>query len=286
MTAQQTQIQIPERRDDEPPATAEQLQLIRQLASGRSLQGYRFDYRKLGIEQAATVLQQLQAMTDQPNTPAKPRKQGPGCIASLAKGTTALVVCAVVLAGIALGGYLIYDHIQKNPQPTASNDNSTNDTPDAPESPADRPNTRDNNGSTGSKIFEGLGTSDTPSNPTPDTPDRTTDLPEPTPEPPLPPAPTVDRDLVNQLAGLEKMLVQLSQFTRDDFALNIRNQSSQAMLNKLADYPRALAALDADDPTLSARIQAAIDAFAADQVDGPALRDDIKAIRTAIDRLQ
>lgn len=285
MTSQQTQINIPERRDDEPPATAEQLQRIRQLATGRSLQGYRFDYRKLGHDQAATILNQLHAMTDQPN-PSAPRKQGPGCIASLAKGTTALIVWALVLAGVAGGAYLIYWQMNQTPAPTDTAQNDDADPQNTPENPA---NTTDNRGaSTGSTIFEGLGVSDSPNTPapTPNTPGRTTDTPDSATEPTLPPTPTINRDLIKQLAGLEEMLVKLSQFTRSDFAADIRDQSSQAMQKKLADYPKALATLDQADPTLSLRIQAVIDAFAAPNLDGPALRDDIKSIREAINKLQ
>ena len=288
MAERQTQIQIPERAPDEPPATAEQLQVIRQLSQGRSLQGYRFDYRKLGYHQAATITKQLQAMTmtDQPTPSIRPTKQGPGCIASLAKGTTALIVFAVVLAGVAGGAYLIYNHIQNNPKPTASN--TTPDPQDNPENPADRSNTPN---TTGSTIFEGLDASDTPDPPIdpasdPQTPNRTTE-PEPqTPETAEPPAPTVDRSMLRQLAGLEDMLVKLSQYTRSNFAPDIRAQSSQAMHKKLVDYPDALAALDAADPTASLRIRAVIDAFAADQLDGLALRQDIKTLRQAIEKLQ
>lgn len=287
MTHRQTQINIPERREDEPPASADQLQRIRQLATGRSLQGYRFDYRKLGSNQATSILNQLQAMNDQTTPTPKPAKQGPGCVASLAKGTTALIVWAIVIAGVTGGGYLIYNHIQNNPKPTASNENPDADPQDNPSTTNDR---NDNpTRSTGSTIFEGLGVSDTPTPPnapTPNTTDRTTDTPKPSPEPTLPPAPTVDRDLINQLASLEEMLVKLSQYTRSDFAVSIRDQSSQAMQKKLDEYPKALAALDAADPTLSARIRAVIDAFAAPTVDGPALREDIKAIRDRIDKLQ
>lgn len=291
MTAQQTQIQIPERRDDEPPATAQQLQLIRQLATGRSLQGYRFDYRKLGHDQAATILQQLQAMNDQP-TPSAPRKQGPGCVTSLVKGTTALIVWAIVLAGVAGGAYLIYNHIQNNPKPTTSTDDGNIDTSDAPAPPPNRPDTHGS--STGSTIFEGLGASDSPSSPTDRTTPGSTDPADTSGSDPLNPATTPDaatrptelRELDKQLAKLEELLVTLSQGTRQTFDLDVRTQSSEAMQRALGKLPQALSALDADDPTLSLRIQAAIDAFAADQVDGPALRDDIKAIRDAIDKLQ
>lgn len=287
MPERQTQIQIPERNDDEPPASAEQLQLIRQLTTGLSLQGYRFDYRKLGNQQATTIIDQLLAMNDQQTPPPAPRKQGPGCVASLVRSTTALAVFLVVLAGVAGGAYLIYNHIQNNPKPTATADT---DNP-AEQADTDRTNPSDRPGSTttGSTIFEGLGVSDSPTTPTdpaPITPDTTTDRPETTPTPDPTPTPTVGRELTQQLAGLEKLLVNLSQYTRNDFARDIRDQSSQALYRNLDTYPQALAALDATDPTLSLRIRAAIDAFAAQQVDGPALREDIKALRSAIDALQ
>ena len=288
MADRQTQIQIPERAEDEPPATAEQLQLIRQLTTGLSLQGYRFDYRKLGSAQATIILNQLQQMNDQQTTSSPPRKQGPGCVASLVRSTTALVVWLVVLAGVVGGAYLIYNHIQNNPKPTATTDDNAPDdqtNTDNP-SPADKPN---DGRTTGSTIFEGLGVSGSPSTPTDpktDTPDGTTDQPQPSPTPDPTPTPTVDREMTQQLAGLEKLLVNLSQYTRNDFAQDIREQSSQALLRNLDTYPRALAALDAADPTLSLRIRAVIDAFAAEKIDGPALRKDIKTLRNAIDALQ
>lgn len=280
----QQQIQIPERRDDEPPASPQQLQRIRQLTTGQSLQGYRFDYRKLGATQADTILNQLQAINDQQPAPTKPKKQGPGCIASLAKGTTALLVWLVVLAGVAGGAYLIYWQMKQNPK--TSNQASQGDADQETPKTTDQP---DNNRST-SKIFEGLGTSDppTPTPPTNPTPDRPnipdTDL---TPSDPKPdPTPAIDRAATKQLEGLEKILVTISQGTRQSFAPNVRIQSSQAMQLALDNYPQALAILKQTDPTLPPRIRAIIDAFAADEIDGPALRDEIKPILKIIKQLK
>lgn len=288
MANRQTQIHIPEQIENEEPATAEQLQFIRQLVSGMSLQGFRFDYRKLGKWQASSVIDQLLELKNDQQTPAAPpRKQGPGCVASLVRSTTALVVFLVVLAGVTGGAYLIYNHIQNNPKPSATADT---DNP-AEQAEADRPNPSDRpgNNTTGSTIFEGLGVSDSPTTPTdpaPTRPDGTPQVTPPTTETDPTPTPTAGRELTQQLASLEKLLVNLSQYTRNDFARDIREQSSQALHRNLDKYPQALAALDATDPTLSLRIRAAIDAFAGEQVDGPALREDIKALRSAIDALQ
>ena len=279
------QIQIPERRDDEPPATADQLAHIRELTTGQSLQGYRFDYRKLGTDQANAILQQLQAMNEQQTTPSKPRKQGPGCVASFAKGATALIFWVAVLAGVAGGGYLIYWWMNKNPR-TAQN-TQENPFEDESNNPADTP------GSTSreSSIFEGLSASDTPRDQpdnTPGRPDTPTppDTTEPNPEPDTTPDTTVDRAATMQLVELEEMLVKLSQFTRNDFAADVRAQSSDAMQRRLDAFAAALAALDQTDPTLSPRIRAVVEAFAATEVDGPALREEIKAIRKAIGELK
>jgi hypothetical protein len=277
----QQQIHIPQREPDEPDATPAQLKRVRELTTGRSLQGYRFDYRKLGQFQAQAVLNQLQAMTDA-NPSSKPRKQGPGCIASFAKAATTLVFCLVVLAGVAGGGYAIYWWMNQNPKPTtetAAEDTNPQD--------AESQGTTDATGTRESTIFEGLGVSDnqTPTNdrdttPTPDRPAIDPPTPDPTP-PPTPPAP--DRATARQLAELNSLLVQLSQFTRSEFAPDIRTQSSQAMQRKLDSFPQALAALNAKDPALVPRIRAAVDAFADAPLDGQALRDEIKSLRQAIE---
>lgn len=289
MSKQQTQIQIPERVEDEAPATAEQLQFIRQLVSGMSLHGFRFDYRKLGKWQASTVIDQLLELKDQQSPATPPRKQGLGCVASLVRGTTALIVWLVVLASVAGGAYLIYNHIQNNPKPTATTDGDSPADQDDPADPGTSSNSPGNSLNTGSTIFEGLGVSDSPNTPTdpnPNSPDGTPPITPPTTAPDPDPAIIAGRELTQQLAGLEKLLVNLSQYTRNDFARDIREQSTQALHRNLDTYPQALAALDAADPTLSLRIRAAIDAFAAERVDGPVLREEIKALRSAIDKLQ
>jgi hypothetical protein len=283
----QRQIQIPERREDEPPASPEQLARIRELTTGQALQGYRFDYRKLGTDQADAVLKQLHAMNEQQPAPTKPRKQGPGCFASLAKGTTALIVWLVVLAGVAGGAYLIYWQMQQTPKTTESTDENpfedqqANSNPDGSNNPGS--NTR------GSKIFEGLGVSDdnptSPDTDLPDPPDNTPTI-DPTPDPVTPPTPTVDRAVAQQLNNLEKMLVSLSQYTRNDFTADLRAASAEGMATKLQAFPQALSALKAIDPTIPPRIDAVIDAFASPTLDGPRLREEIKAIRAVIDTLQ
>lgn len=284
MANQNTKIEIPERLENEEPATSEQLQFIRQLVSGQSLQGYRFDYRKLGKWQASAIIDQLIAIRDarQQPAPTKPRKQGPGCIASLAKGTTALIVWLIVLAGVAGGAYLIYWQMNQAPKNAESTDENpfeneqANRSPDADNNPGRK--------TPGSTIFEGLGVSDNDPAP-PDTPTKQpntpTTEPTPRPEPVAPPTPTIDRELAQQLKDLEEMLVSLSQYTRSDFAADLRVRSAEGMQTKLAAFPQALSALKAIDPTLPPRINAVIDAFAAPSFDGPRLREEIKAIRDA-----
>jgi len=284
MAERQTKIEIPDPVEGEAPATAEQLQFIRQLVSGMSLQGYRFDYRKMGTQQAAAVIDQLIALNKAQGKPAptKPRKQGPGCIVSLVRGTTALLVWAIVLAGVAGGAYLIYWRMNQAP-PTPDEQDQDTAQADTPQN-----NANNNADSRESNIFSGLGASDTPSTdptPTPDTPDNTPDAS--TPDPVTPPTPVgPDPALLKQIAGLEELLVKLSQYTRNDFPQNIRIQSSEAMQRKLEDFDQAFSAIRAKDPALARRISSVIADFAAQSVDGPAVRDEITAIRKALDTLR
>lgn len=286
MADHSTEIEIPERLDNEEPATSEQLQFIRQLVSGQSLQGYRFDYRKLGKWQASAVIDQLIAIRDASHiqtTPSPARKQGPGCIASLAKSTTALIFWAVILAGVAGGAYLIYNHIQSNPKVTASTEENAPPDQQASSNTPKPPNNSSRT-TTGSSIFEGLGVSDTPSptpEPIPTPPDSPSTNPTPEPEPATPPAPTVARDLAQQLEGLEKMLVSLSQYTRNDFTPDLRAASAQGMTKKLDAFPKALCTLASIDPELPDRIRKTIETFASSEFDALALRNEIKAIRAA-----
>lgn len=291
MADRQNQIEIPKRREDEAPASQEQLQLIRQLVSGLALHGYRFDYIKLGTDQASAIIDQLLALQAQQGNaahpPSRPRKQGPGCIASIAKGTTALIVWAVVLAGVAGGGYLIYWQMNRAPNTAETTENPFED--DAANSPDQ---TGKRSPGSESKIFEGLGVSDDPAplaDSTLNEPDTSETAPDNTPPTPKPVPDTALRDdpaRSQQLLGVENLLVQLSQFTRSDFTQSIRVQSSEAMQKKLDTYPAALDALDARDPVLSARIRAVIDAFAGDTIDGPAIREEIKSIRKAMNAIK
>ncbi|MGB0768492.1 MAG: hypothetical protein ACPGYV_12375, partial [Phycisphaeraceae bacterium] len=107
MANRRTQIQIPDPDPGDPSATPQQLQTIRQLVAGMSLQGYRFDYRKLTATQAHAVIQQLHAMTQAPNQSNTNPPKGPGCIASIAKTTTTLIVAAVVLVVVAAAAVLV-----------------------------------------------------------------------------------------------------------------------------------------------------------------------------------
>lgn len=275
----QQQIHIPQRRDDDPPATAQQLKHIRQLVQGQSLQGYRFDYIKLSNTQAQAIIHQLTKMTEHTNTTPKNRKQAPGCISQIVRSTTALVVWIIVLAGVAGGAYLIYWRVTQAPeQPKTANQQPAEDltSDDQTQNQSTRPST----------IFHGLNASDnTPTQPSTTNPTPT----QPTITPPNPtintptnpsPAPTPDPLLAQQRSDLLELLVKLSQYTRSDFAPSIRDQSSQAMHNKLDTLTSLLNTLD---PALTKRIRDAVTAFASPQLDSQALRDEIKAIRQALE---
>ncbi len=276
MAQRRTPIQVPERRDDDAPATAEQLQFIRQLVTGMSLQGFRFDYRKMGTAQAASVIDQLLKLRDATGLPAT-NKQGSGCVLAAVRGAVTLVVVLIVLAGVGLGGYLIYNKINEKPAggpgdlASASGDPAADEDADA----AGNGNRRE------SKIFEGQYVEDD-TTPVPDnrlTPREDSQPTNQTPGPaavPTPvPLPQADAVVVKQLDQLRLLLAQLSQFTRKDYDISIRSQSSSGMVKKLEDLSTVMNALD---PQLAQRVRDLVRAYGEPQLDGQAMRETIDAL--------
>ena len=107
MAERRTPIQVPPRREDESPATAEQLQTIREMVTSMSLSGFRFDYRKMGTDQADSVIEQLLQLRNVSDVPSK-QASGGGCVGAVmrafARGVTTLIVALIVLAGVGAGG--------------------------------------------------------------------------------------------------------------------------------------------------------------------------------------
>lgn len=289
MAERRTQIQIPSRGEDEPDAAPAQLQRIRELTTGLALHGFRFDYRKLGQRQADAILRQLIAANDAQNTGAKRHKPRLGCVTRVAKGATAMTVWLVVLAGIAGAGYLIYSQVNRAPQGVTVSDEKdaaeieSNDTGGDPDA---LPGTRESMIFDGLRVAEDGGDGEAPGAALPSLADSESGATPPAAGPAPPPLLADDPEAKQQLVGLEKMLVSLSQFTRSDFAADLRVRSAQGMQTKLDAYPRALAQLDQADPSLTPRIRAAIQTFARDRYDEQALREEIQAIRQAIQGLQ
>lgn len=292
MAQRRTPIQVPPRGEDEAPATAEQLQTIREMVTGMSLSGFRFDYRKMGTDQAGSVIEQLMQLRDMSGVPAK-QAGGGGCVGAVmrafARGVTTLVVAVIVLAGVAAGGYLIYKKINETPpggQQVASQDGEGDNDTKASDNNRDDGNLRD------SKIFDGLKVRD--DNPADNdeprriTPGPITTDPGPTTDPnPVTPTPNpLDRKVAEQLDALEQMLVQLSQFTRKDYDASIRSRSAAGMQKRLGDLSLAMDTVRKADASLADRINAVVEAYAAPQIDGEAMRGQIEAIRGALAELR
>lgn len=293
MAERLTSIQVPPRGDDEPPASAEQLQTIRAMVTGMSLSGFRFDYRKLGADQADAVIDALSRLRGASGPAAPP--SGGGCVTSLARGVVTLIVAAVVLAGVAGGGYLIYQKVNEKPE-GGGNQQAVQDPSDAqPQQPSGRTPGHSQQGQTDppgreSKFFDGLRVVDDPNDPLaqrdlpPDT--QTPGVTPPDRETPTPPAPRVDPRVAAQLDDLEKLLAQLSQFTRKDYDQSIRQQSADLMQKNLSRLSEAMQAVSAADPALAERIRAAVAGYGAASLDGTKLRGEIDAIRVGLDKVR
>lgn len=299
MADRRTPIQVPPRADDEAPASPEQLQLIRQLVTGMSLTGFRFDYRKLGTAQAASITDQLLQMRDASNIPTNKAKGG-GCIGALVRGTVrltvTLIVFAIVLAGVAGGGYLIYQKINETPKGVASDD--TDDQAEGEGGNASVTGEREK-----SKIFDGLYVEDDPRNGRdtnndaddpdlfPDTPTGTTPKPRPSnPQPeidtPAPkPKPAISAEAKTQWADLKMMLAQLKTYARKDTEQKYRVTSVQIMQDRLKRLPAAMDAIASADPALAERIRKLVAGYGDETIDGQAIREEIDAIREKADAL-
>ncbi|MFN3169058.1 MAG: hypothetical protein ACE37H_18580 [Phycisphaeraceae bacterium] len=299
MADRRTPIQVPPRADDEAPASPEQLQLIRQLVTGMSLTGFRFDYRRLGTAQAASITDQLLQMRDASNIPSH-KAGGSGCIGALVRGavrlTVTLIVFAVVLAGVAGGGYLIYQKINETPGDVAR-DNAD-----------DRAGDEDGHASaTGerekSKMFDGLYVEDDPRRERdtnndaddpelfPDTPTGTT--PRPRPRDPRPdvgtpapePKPSFSAEAKKQWEDLELMLAQLKTYTRSESEQNLRAVSVQIMQQQLTRLSAVMEAIASADPALAQRVRRLVARYGDETIDGRAMRNEIDAIREQVDAL-
>ena len=282
MAQRRTPIQVPPRTDDEAPASAEQLQFIRQLVTGMSLQGFRFDYRKMGSDQAASVIDQLLEMRDASEVPRPGKQAGGGCVGAVmrafARGVTTLIVAAVVLAGVAGGGYLIWQKINEEPG-TNTSAQADADSASTADGGSSDPNHKE------SKIFEGLYVEDdAPPDDPGDTGNRDhadrnpTDRPEtgtPDTTPTTDPTPPTDPAVAEQLDDLRLMLAQLKQFTRKDYDASIRGQSSAAMLRRLEQLPAVMKQLD---PAVAERIKQVVAGYSAAELDGQAMRAELDAL--------
>ncbi len=283
MAQRRTPIQVPPRQDDEAPATAEQLQFIRQLVTGMSLQGFRFDYRKMGTGQAASIIDQLQQLRDASGMATPNKSSGVGCVGAVmrafARGVTALIIAAIVLAGVAGGGYLIWQKINEKPNAGGSAQSDASNDGGAADGGANDPSHKE------SEIFDGLyvedgtppGESDRaePHNPADRKP--TTDAPGPgTPDI----TPTPDPAVAEQLDDLRLMLAQLKQFTRQDYDASVRGISAERMLER---FNQQSALLDALDPVLAERVKRVLAGYAVAELDGQAMRAEIDALLEALE---
>ena len=298
MAQRRTPIQVPTRQDDEAPASPEQLQFIRQLVTGMSLSGFRFDYRKLGTLQAASVIDQLLELREASGVPVSRSNNG-GCIGSLVRGTVrltvSLIVLAVVIAGVGVGGYLIYQKM--NESPTAG---------DEARGAADSGDAGGSAGSTGGKreveFFghkievddDGQGKPDQRENPEdpdlfPDTPNGQVPKPrEPGPVIPQitpPPKPRFSAEAIKQIEDLELLLAQLKTFTRKDTEQVYRAESVKWMQKKLESLSPMMDAITSAEPALSQRIRKVVADYAADEINGAAMREEIDAIREKLKAL-
>lgn len=282
MADRSSNIQVPALTDGELPATAAQLQTIRQMVTGMSLRGFRFDYRKLGTHQASAVIDQLIRLRDAQPVAVAP-KSGGGCVASFARGVTRLVVFIGVLACIAGGGYLIYQKVNE-PAPPDGGQASTD--PDTMSDGSNRTDAQANTGSRNGPRFFGVpldgSTPDDTTTNEQDTPTRgqlDPTPPEQTTDPPVRPTPRLN---VAQLEEVERILVSLSQHTRQTYDTTNRNKFADRTDTRLAEISGLMAALEQTSPGLAERIRRVVAGYRAALIDPPAIREEIKAIRDAL----
>lgn len=313
MPRQTADIQVPDRLADEPDASAEQLQVIRQLVTGMSLTGFRFDYRKLGSDQAAAVIDQLlkirdaQGMTAATNT-------GRGCLGTLGAFIRGLgtVVISLLVLGVIGGGVFIYFNAESGNWRGYLEDladrvgveldlgsDSVGDAVDE-ESPAGEadPNAEQTDGDSDlvdSPLFEGLKVDGYP---TPGGPDEnsTRDKPDSdrhgdsgdtgTARTGSGDGPNLSTAARREIDAIELMLVQFSQFTRTDYSQSIRQSSVEGMNNHLAKLSTGMQAIEQREPALADRIKALVEAYGQEQINGQVMRDEVNAIREAIEKLK
>jgi len=306
MAQRKTQIQVPERGEQEADATAQQLQFIRQLVSGMSLRGFRFDYRRLGEDQAASVIDQLLAIRDaSPGSVAA--KSGRGCGGALL-GVVKFGVVAVILFTLIAGGVyfaslrgvdLGVDFSRFLPAFVSDRDGSETDeegrdTPGDPAAADDTDQDTDNGKNlVDSKLFPGLkveqnpGGTDRAASPDTDLPPEDPNTPDADPANPTgdasSPAGAIPR---SDLDAIELMLVQLSQYSRSEYTQAIREKSVQAMNTRLAKWSDTMAAIEQADPELAGRIRGVVERYGRPTVDGEALREEINAIREMLGALK
>lgn len=218
---------------------------------------------------------------------------GPGYITKFIDGTTKLVILLLTLAAIAGVGYYLYTNPetlnqltakteeqphQSNPLQDQAQPKTAGQTPEA-----DDTKTNPNDGHDEINFFDDLGTPRNP--PPPDAPTQATQTPEHTaPEPKPAPVPnpiTAETNLetLNQIDSLEKLLVQLSQFTRKEYPQTIRANSVDGMTKALNQFPDALQIIKARNPTLADQITNVINQYAQPTIDAKAMRNQIKRIR-------
>ena len=290
MSQRNSQIQVPERGENEPDATAQQLEFIRQLIIGTSVQGFRFDYRKLGEAQAAAVINQLLLTRDASKVPVNTHT-GPGCIGSIAilmRRLGTVVILLMFLAAIGGGVYLYFavqkgdfrDFVEK--MGLSMGEEITGEKQDAPPS-----NESKDDNLVDSLMFDGLKVPKNLSDLKPidpreglkpdnnSTPPSTTDPPPPVD----PPDPQPSGPAFAHLDAIELMLVQLSQFTRSDYDQSIRAQSVKAMNNRLAKWSDTMAEVKEQSPELAKRIRDLVNNYGNADIDGPAMREEVNAIR-------
>lgn len=295
MASRKTTIDVPDRKPDEAPATAEQLQIIRHLVAGMSLQGFRFDYRKLGQSQASAVLVQLQQLKEAEDyDPVVRKKKGPGFMTKLIKN---VVVLLFVLAFVGGGGYAIY-YIATNKTDSSKQANNASGQDQDKDKPAD---TDTKAGSTKKRSGEitlfGLpGSDDEPSDTDPGNTAGDPTLTQGTPGPNDATLPGVDpvkpieaRKREKQIQTLRGILVWVSANTDRTDDLSTRKDISERMTQKLDEMPELMGAIERVNPTLAQRIRTVVKAYGEADIDYAATNAESISVRKAfivlIDRL-
>ena len=305
MTKQTAQIKVPDRLEGEPNASPEQLQLIRQLVTGMALQGFRFDYRKLGSTQAAFIIEQLLAFRNAQGMSIA-KANNVGCTAMIANFIRRLgtVVILLLFLGVIGGGVYLYflsgegklqtflDNLSQDvgiDMGLASEDEEKPDTDDTDskqnsdliDSPffdslkvQRNPDTNDTAGNSGST---GTGSQDDPAN---------NDSPDTRPTPPVEPEPILNLAAKSEIREIEFVLLQLKDFSRRDHKQSDRQFAVTGIQRKLGSLTKGINAIQTLDPDLENRINAVITRYGQPQIDGQSLRDDIDSIREQINKLK